>query len=60
MNTAEKQIMNLAKAALINSYGITEPQAHTFIIKTAMDLRRGKIDIAQEIIAGSAKPNRVG
>jgi len=53
MNTAEKEIMSMAKAALINAYGITESQAHIFIIKTAMDLRRTKLDIAQKIIDGS-------
>jgi len=54
MNTSEKETMSLAKAHLLNVYAITEPQAHLFILKTAMELRETKIAIAQKIIELSA------
>lgn len=50
MNTVQKVLMSQAKAKLINSFGMTEAQAHNFIIHTAMETRRSKLSIAAQIL----------
>lgn len=50
MNTVQKQLMSAAKAKLINHYGITENDAHIFIIHTAMENRVSKLAICQRIM----------
>jgi response regulator NasT len=46
----EKEIMLRAKKALMAYLNLTEPQAHRYIEKHAMDMRVKKIVIAQGIL----------
>lgn len=50
MNTAEKEIMSKAKARLMDTFRLTEPEAQWFIHKTAMDTQRKKLDVAKDIV----------
>lgn len=50
MNTEEKQLMSRAKALLMDQYQLTEPMAHRFIYKTAMDSQQKAVVIAQRVI----------
>ena len=47
---AEIRLVDRAKCALIQYADMTEPQAHRYIEKQAMDLRRTRGDIAQSIL----------
>lgn len=47
---AEIRLVNRAKWALIDKMGMTEPQAHKYIEKQAMDTRMSKRDTAEAII----------
>lgn len=46
----EIRLVDRAKCALIQYLGMTEPQAHRYIEKQAMDCRRSRGEIAQSII----------
>ncbi|MBQ6404375.1 MAG: ANTAR domain-containing protein, partial [Oscillospiraceae bacterium] len=46
----EIRLVNRAKWLLIAHEGLTEPEAHRLISKTAMDRHRTKREIAQEIL----------
>ena len=46
----EIRLVNRAKAMLISNLNMTEAQAHRYIEKQAMDLRKGKKIIAQNIL----------
>ncbi len=46
----EIRLVNKAKWLLIDKLGMTEPDAHRFIEKRAMDTRTPKREVAQEII----------
>lgn len=46
----EIRLVNRAKWVLIERLGMSEPQAHRYIEKQAMDLRETKSEIAQSII----------
>jgi response regulator NasT len=47
---AQIRLVNRAKWVLIENEGLTEPQAHRRLEKMAMDSRRTKEDVAEEII----------
>ena len=47
---ADRQIIHEAKRLLMTSVDLTEPEAHRWIQKTAMDRRAGKLAIALGII----------
>jgi len=47
---ADRQIIDEAKRLLMTSVNLTEPEAHRWIQKTAMDRRVGKLAIALGII----------
>ncbi len=44
--------MDRAKCLLIECCGMTEPEAHSYIEQQAMNQRRSKRDIAEDIIGG--------
>jgi AmiR/NasT family two-component response regulator len=46
----EIEIINRAKTTLMEYLGFTEPQAHRYIEKHAMDMRVTKIEIAKNIL----------
>ena len=46
----EVRIINRAKCCLIEYLKMTEPQAHRYIEKQAMDLRQTKREIAESIL----------
>ncbi len=46
----ESRKINLAKMLLISNEGMSEDEAHRYIVRRAMDLRVAKVDIAIEII----------
>ncbi len=46
----EIRLVNRAKCALIQYLSMTEPQAHRYIEKQAMDMRLSKREIAQSIL----------
>jgi AmiR/NasT family two-component response regulator len=46
----EMEIINRAKTTLMEYLGFTEPQAHRYIEKHAMDMRVTKIEIAKNIL----------
>lgn len=46
----ESKKVNLAKMLLISKEGMSEDDAHKYIVRRAMDLRVAKVDIAIEII----------
>lgn len=46
----EMEIINRAKTTLMEYLGFTEPQAHRYIEKHAMDMRVTKIEIARNIL----------
>lgn len=46
----EIRLVNRAKYILMDKKGMTEPEAHRFIEKSAMDTRSSKRDIARDII----------
>ncbi len=46
----ESRKVNLAKMLLISNEGMSEDDAHRYIVRRAMDLRVAKVDIAIEII----------
>ncbi len=46
----DKRIIDRAKWFLIENLKMTEPQAHRYIQKRAMDLRLPQVDVASEII----------
>lgn len=52
---AEIRLVDRAKCALIQYADMTEPQAHRYIEKQAMDLRRTRNDIAQSILKAYEK-----
>ena len=52
---AEIRLVDRAKCALIQYADMTEPQAHRYIEKQAMDLRRTRLDIAQSILKAYEK-----
>lgn len=47
---SEIKLINSAKLALIKNLNYSEEEAHRYLEKRAMDLRRPKLDIAKEII----------
>ncbi len=49
------RIINRAKCVLIECCGMTEPEAHSYIEKRAMDTRQTRRDVANELI-GIHKP----
>ena len=49
----EIRLINRAKWALINRWGMTEPEAHQYIIQQSMDRRLSKKAVAEEIIQAS-------
>lgn len=46
----DMKIINRAKCILIECCGMTEPEAHSYIEKKAMDSRKLKLDVATELI----------
>ena len=52
---AEIRLVDRAKCALIQYADTTEPQAHRYIEKQAMDLRRTRFEIAQSILKAYEK-----
>ncbi len=46
----DAKIINRAKCCLIEYLGMTEPQAHRHIEKQAMDMRRNKRSVAEDIL----------
>ena len=46
----EIRVVDRAKCALIQYLNLTEPEAHRYIEKQAMDLRKTRLEIAQEIL----------
>lgn len=46
----EIRVINRAKWALIKTLGMTEEQAHRYIEKQAMDMRKTKLQVAADII----------
>ena len=46
----EQQLIIRAKCTLIQYLKLTEPQAHKYIEKQSMDLRKTKLEIAQRIL----------
>lgn len=46
----EMRLCDRAKAALMQYLNLTEPQAHRFIVKQAMDMRITKTEVAQNIL----------
>ncbi len=46
----EQRLISRAKCILIECCGMTEPEAHTYIEKRAMDTRQTKREIARELI----------
>ncbi len=57
----EQQIQDLkdvgrAKAILMSECGFTEPAAHRYIQKTAMDTRRSMGALARDLIEGLSRP----
>ena len=44
-----------AKCLLIECCGMTEPEAHSYIEQQAMNQRRSKRDIAEDIIGGKRR-----
>lgn len=50
LSDEEKQLIKRAKRALMTYLGFTEPQAHRYIEKHAMDLRIQKVDVARGIL----------
>ena len=47
---AEMRLTDRAKAVLMNYLKLSEPQAHRFIVKQAMDMRMTKMEVAQNIL----------
>lgn len=50
MDEQEKLIVLRAKKLLMETLHFTEPQAHRYIEKHAMDMRKKKIEIAKGIL----------
>ena len=48
----EKRAIAAAKALLMDKFAMTEPEAHSYIEQQAMNQRRSKRDIAEDIIGG--------
>lgn len=46
----EMRLCDRAKSALMQYLNLTEPQAHRFIVKQAMDMRITKAEVAQSIL----------
>jgi len=53
---AEIKEINRAKWLLIENLSMSEKDAHRYIEKSAMDMRKPKIDVAREIIKEYTKP----
>ena len=53
---AARRTVDAAKQLLMTRQGMTEPEAHRWIQKTAMDRRTTKVLVAGSIIAGFAEP----
>lgn len=51
----EMRLTDRAKAILIEYLKLTEPQAHRFIVKQAMDMRMTKTEVAQNILKTYSK-----
>jgi len=47
---AEIRLVNKAKWFLISELSMSEPEAHRYIEKQAMDTRRDRTEIAQEVL----------
>ena len=45
-----RRLVDRAKALLIQRLGLTEPEAHRRLQKTAMDTRRPMVDVAQSVL----------
>src|SRR5262249_59775976 len=45
-----RRLVDRAKALLIQRLGLTEPEAHRRLQKTAMDTRRRMVDVAQAVL----------
>lgn len=50
-----RRLVDRAKALLIQRMGLTEPEAHRRLQKTAMDTRRPMADIAQAVLLGEER-----
>ncbi len=50
MRLEDQRLIGRAKCVLIECCGMTEPQAHAYIEKRAMDTRQTKRDVARELI----------
>ncbi len=46
----DEELIKRAKSVLMEYLGFTEPQAHRYIEKHAMDMRVTKIEIARNIL----------
>ena len=47
----EAKIINRAKGVLMEYLSMTEPQAHKYLEKQAMDLRISKLEVAKRLIS---------
>ena len=52
-----RRLVDRAKGLLMDSYGLKESEAFSFIQHTAMDKRTRMRDIAQQILEGTVSPN---
>jgi len=55
---ASRKLVDRAKALLIQRLGLTEPEAHRRLQKTAMDTRQRLVDVAQAVLLGE-DPSRL-
>ncbi len=53
-----RKLLDRAKGILMDSFYLSEPEAFSFIQKTAMDSRRQMADVAQRIISGELTPDK--
>lgn len=53
-----RKLLDRAKGVLMDSHGMSEPEAFEFIQKTAMDTRAQMAVVARSVIAGELKPSR--
>jgi response regulator NasT len=49
-SAADQRVIERAKRLLMAYMGLTEPQAHRYIEKHAMDFRKRKIEIARGVL----------
>lgn len=53
---ATRRVVDEAKSVLIDRFGLSEPEAFTFVQQTAMRTRARMRDVARQVIAGQLQP----